>query len=69
MDALASLGAPAAVGPLASRYALEDEDPRWFTLKAMDYIGGPEAAKVVESSGLKDEDAGPKRLAARIAAR
>ena len=67
IDALAQLGAPEAVAPLASRYAAEDEDPRWYILKAMDYIGGPEAARLVHSAGLKDEDAGPRRLAGRIA--
>ena len=67
IDALALLGAQEAVAPLAARYATEDEDPRWYTLKAMDYIGGPEAARVVSTAGLRDEDAGPKRLAGRIA--
>ena len=42
-------------------------DPRWYTLKAMDYIGGPEAARLVNSADLKGEDAGPRRLAGRIA--
>jgi hypothetical protein len=66
VDALALLGSPAAVAPLAARYALEDEDPRWYTLKAMDYIGGDEAMKLVGTAGVNDEDTGPKRLAQRI---
>ena len=64
--ALASLGSPAAVAPLIARYALEDEDPRWYTLKALDYIGGDEAMKFVGTAGVNDDDNGPKRLAQRI---
>ena len=66
IEALASLGSASAVGPLSARYATEDEDPRWYTLKAMDYIGGDEAMKFVAASGVKDKDTGPKRLADRI---
>ncbi len=35
-------------------------------MKAMDAIGGTEADLVVNSAGLNDEDAGPKRLAQRV---
>ena len=66
VDALASLGSAAAVAPLIARYALEDEDPRWYTLKALDYIGGDEAMKFVATAGVNDDDNGPKRLAQRI---
>jgi hypothetical protein len=66
IDALAILGSPEAVAPLAARYELEDEDPRWYTLKAMDYIGGAEAMKLVSTAGVNDDDNGPKRLAQRI---
>lgn len=66
INAIGVLGAPSAVTTLADRYAKEDEDPRYFTLKALDYIGGPEAAGKVSALGLQDEDSGPKRLAARI---
>ena len=66
IDALAVLGSTAAVAPLSARYALEDEDPRWYTLKAMDYIGGDEAMKLVATAGVNDADNGPKRLAQRI---
>jgi hypothetical protein len=66
IDALARLGDPAAVPVLTSRYALEDEDCRWYTLKAMDYIGTPEAIAFVKEHGVKDKDGGPRRLAGRI---
>ena len=66
VDALAILGSPSAVSTLSSRYATEDEDPRWYTLKAMDYIGGDDAMKLVSTSGVNDKDNSPKRLAQRI---
>jgi hypothetical protein len=67
IDALARLGSPDAVPLLASRYNTEDEDCRWYTLKAMDYIGGPAALALVKERGIKDKDGGPRRLAQRIA--
>ncbi len=69
IEALARLGAPDAevVSQLAARYATEDEDCRWYTLKAMDYIGGDAALALVKQQGLKDKDGGPRRLAERIA--
>ena len=67
IDALARLGSPDAVPVLASRYNTEDEDCRWYTLKAMDYIGGEAAMALVKSQGIKDKDGGPRRLAHRIA--
>jgi hypothetical protein len=66
VDALAHLGSPEAVAALSTRYATEDEDVRWYTLKAMDAIGGEAAEQVVKTSGMNDEDAGPKRLAQRV---
>lgn len=66
IDLLADLGDPAAVAPLAGRYGTEDEDCRWYTLKAMDYIGGDAAMAVVRDQGLRDADGGPRRLAERI---
>jgi hypothetical protein len=66
VDALALLGSADAVAPLSARYKIEDEDVRWYTLKAMDYIGGADAERLVKTAGLKDDDNGPKRLAARI---
>jgi len=67
IDALARLGSPDAVPLLASRYVEEDEDCRWYTLKAMDYIGGQAALALVKDQGMKDKDGGPRRLAQRIA--
>jgi len=67
INALGVLGARDAVAVLGGRYAAEDEDPRFYTLKALDYIGGPDAEQVINTSGAKDEDGGPRRLAGRIA--
>jgi hypothetical protein len=67
INALANLGSRDAVDPLVSRYATEDEDCRWYILKAMDYIGGDAALNLVKGPGLKDTDGGPRRLAQRIA--
>lgn len=66
IDTLADLGAADAVAVLASRYATEDEDCRWYTLKAMDYIGGEPALALVRDRGTRDGDGGPRRLAERI---
>jgi hypothetical protein len=66
IEALARLGATDAVPVLAQRYATEDEDCRWVTLKAMDYIGGAEAGTLVTNAGLADKDGGPRRLAEKI---
>jgi hypothetical protein len=63
IEALARLGAPEAVPVLSQRYAAEDEDCRWVTLKAMDYIGGADAEALLKSAGLADKDGGPRRLA------
>jgi hypothetical protein len=67
IDALARLGSPESVPTLTSRYATEEEDCRWYTLKAMDYIGGDAALALVKDAGVKDKDGGPRRLAQRIA--
>ncbi len=67
IEALGRLQAQEAVPLLAQRFTTEDEDCRWFTLKAMDYIGGDVAAGVVKGAGVKDKDGGPRRLAERIA--
>ena len=63
IEALARLGASEAVPVLSQRYAAEDEDCRWVTLKAMDYIGGADAEALLKSAGLADKDGGPRRLA------
>jgi HEAT repeats len=66
IEALGRLGAAAAVPVLSQRYAAEDEDCRWVTLKAMDYIGGADAEALVKSAGLADKDGGPRRLAEKV---
>ena len=66
IEALARLGAPEAVPVLSQRYAAEDEDCRWVTLKAMDYIGGADAEALLKSAGLADKDGGPRRLAEKV---
>lgn len=67
INTLGLLGTREAIAVLGERYAKEEEDARYATLKAMDYIGGPDAERVITTSGAKDEDGGPNRLAARIA--
>jgi hypothetical protein len=66
IEALARLGAAEAVPVLSQRYAAEDEDCRWVTLKAMDYIGGADADVLLKGAGLADKDGGPRRLAEKI---
>jgi hypothetical protein len=65
ISALARIGSPEAVPFLAGRFAKEEDDGRWETLKAMDYIGGEEA-KAVLAQGAKDKNDACKRLAGRI---
>lgn len=66
VNALARIGAKGSVTPLTGRYAKEDEDCRWYTLKAMDYIGGDTALAFVKEKGLTDDEEECKRLAKRI---
>jgi hypothetical protein len=66
IDALANLGSPDAVEPLAARYAGEDEDCRFFILKAWDAIGGEAARTLIASRGTNDEDVACRALAARL---
>ena len=66
IEALANTGSREVVAALAGRYAKEDEDCRWAILKAMDYIGGAEAAAVIKDKGIKDEHEPCKRLAQRL---
>jgi hypothetical protein len=68
IDAIAILGSVDAVAPLASRYSSEDQDCRYYILKAMDLIGGTQAMQLVSGAGMADKDTGPKRLASRITA-
>jgi hypothetical protein len=67
IEALGRLGSPEAVAFLSERYAKEDEDCRWATLKAMDAIGG-DAAKALAQKGLSDEHDPVKRLAGKVLA-
>jgi len=66
LDALASLGSADAVEPMAQRYDGEDEDCRFFILKAWDYIGGEEARALIARKGPKDEDVACRALAERL---
>jgi hypothetical protein len=66
VNALGLLGSAEAVDTLSRRYPSEDEDVRWYTLKAMDYIGGDAASRTISVGGLNDKDSAAKRLAARI---
>lgn len=61
--ALARLGSPDIVAPLAARYAKEESTGRWFTIKAMADLGTPEALAVVKEKGLTDDDEDIRRLA------
>jgi HEAT repeat protein len=66
IDALANLASPAALPLLAQRYARENGDGRFYTLKAFDYIGGEEAMALVKKLGLTDSSGSCKNLAERI---
>jgi hypothetical protein len=61
------LGAPEAVSVLADWYrSEEDEDCRWSTIKALDYIGGEQALAVIRDEGVDDDHEAIERLAKRI---
>ncbi len=66
INALANLASPAALPLLAQRYAKENGDGRFYTLKAFDYIGGEEAMALVKKLGLTDAEKSCKNLAERI---
>ena len=66
LDALASLSSADAVQPLADRYDGEDEDARFFILKAWDYLGGEEARALIARKGPKDPDVACRALADRL---
>lgn len=67
VEALAALGSPEALAPLAARYAGEDEDNRLATLKVYEYVGTPEARRLAGEASEKDPDAYLKRLAREVA--
>lgn len=64
INALANIGSPAVISVLAGRYEKEDEDCRYFTLKAMSYIGTNEAMEVLADYGVDDG-----KLACRVLAK
>ena len=66
LDALASLSSAGAVQPLADRYDGEDEDARFFILKAWDYLGSEESRTLIARKGLKDKDVACRALAERL---
>jgi hypothetical protein len=66
IEALGRLQAGEAVALLKQRYATEDEDCRWVTLKTMDYVGGADAEALLKGPGLADKDGGPRRLAEKV---
>ena len=66
LEALANLGSEDAVRPLADRYDGEDEDCRFFTLKAWDYIGSEEARALIARKGPADKDKACQALAGRL---
>ena len=63
VDALARIEDARVIPVLDERYAREDEDVRWFTLKAMGYIGSVEAMKLVKEKGLTDRSKACRALA------
>ncbi len=66
INALGRIGTPDLVPVLTAGYAADMEDGRWYILKAMDYIGTPEALAVIKEKGLRDEQAFNRDLAKRI---
>ena len=66
IEALGRLQASESVAVLKQRYATEDEDCRWVSLKAADYIGGADAEALLKGPGLADKDGAPRRLAEKV---
>jgi hypothetical protein len=66
IEALARIGDPAVIAPLIARNPTEGKDARWFILKAMGYIGSPEANKFVKNAVLLDDDVKCRTLAEAI---
>lgn len=62
INALATLASPEAFESLSARYADEDEDCRYFILKAMEYIGSEETRGFVRERGTEDDDLACRRL-------
>ena len=66
IDAMGSTGAPEVLALLTERYAKEDELCRWYTLKALDYIGGEQALAFIKEKGPQDKEYSVKALASRV---
>jgi hypothetical protein len=66
INAMARLRSPEVIQVLQSRYGKEDDDCRWYTLKAMAYIGTDEALNVVREKGPGDEEEYFRQFANRI---
>ena len=66
INAMARLRSPDVIKVLQSRYGKEDDDCRWYTLKAMAYIGTDEALNVVREKGPGDEEEYFQQFANRI---
>ena len=68
INALGNIGSSAAIEVLRQRYKKEDEDCRFYTLKAMAYIGTDDSLKLVEEQGTRDKNLANEVLAYRILA-
>jgi len=67
ITAIGRLGADAAVPLLSRRYKDEDEDCRWATIKAFDYIATDAARREAQQLGTGDDFYPCDRLARRLA--
>lgn len=66
VNALARLLDERALPVLTSRYRTEDEDVRWFTLKALGNLGTKEAMDFIRAEGIQDKHKACKALAEDI---
>jgi hypothetical protein len=67
-DALANLREPSVVSELTRWYDKEDEDARYFILKALAYIGSEDALAFLQERSLRDPDRGCRKLGERALA-
>jgi hypothetical protein len=66
INALARIGSDEAVETLARRYDREVDLCRWYTLKALAYIGGEKAAMVINDKGTREKDKTIQQLVKRL---
>lgn len=66
ISALANLGSGEIVAPLRQRLPSEEEVCRFMIIKAMDYVGSPEARGVIVDLGIHDEGEANRRRAELI---